>query len=77
MGIANPFTTDTENRKDPTIQPTIVHFNQATVPGHSDWNHFLLSSLYSGTDVLRSGRNIDNCTGMNPQVPIMTKDTIV
>ena len=32
-----------------------------------------LRILNSGIDVPRSGRNIDNCTGMNPQGPIVTK----
>ena len=37
MGIANPFRTHTLNQTDPTIQPTTVHFNKVTRPGHSDW----------------------------------------
>ena len=64
--VANPFRNHKANRKKPTIQPTIVHFNQATVPGHSDWDYFPLGSLDSGTDVPISGRNIYNHTGMNP-----------
>ena len=58
---------------DPTIQPTIVHLNQATGPGHSDQNHFPIRILNSGIDIPRSGRNIDNLFGMNLQVPIVTK----
>ena len=54
MSIANPFRTDTSNRIDPSIQPTILHFEQATGAEHSDRNHFPLSSLDSGTDVPKS-----------------------
>ena len=72
MDIADPFSTDTENRTDPTIQPTVVHLNQATGLGNSDRNHPPLISLDSGTDVPISGRNIYNRTGMNPQGPIVT-----
>ena len=50
----------------------MVHSNQLTVPGNSDREYFPLVSLDSGTAVPRSGRNIDNRTGMNPQVPIVT-----
>ena len=71
MGIANPIRTDTENLMDSTIQPTIVQLNWATATGHIDQNHSLLGTLDSGTDVPRSGRNIDNHTEMNPQGPIM------
>ena len=42
-----------------------------TGPGHSDQNHLPIGSLNSGIDVPRSGRNIDNPTGMNPQGPIV------
>ena len=55
---------------DPTIQTTIVHLKESTRLGHIDQNHFLVSSLNSGIYVPRSGRNIDNHTGMNPQEPI-------
>ena len=72
MGITNPFRTNKENWTDPTIQPTIVHFNQSTVPVHRDRNHSTFGSLDSSTDVPRSRRNIDNRTGMNPQGPIVT-----
>ena len=71
ISITNKIRTDTANRMDPTIQTTIFHFNQATGPGHSDRNHFPLGSLYSSTDFPISGRNIDNRTGMNPQVHIV------
>ena len=71
MGITNLFRTDTENRTDPNIQPTIVYLNQATLMVHSYWNHFSLGSLDSVTDVPRSGRNIDNRTWINPQGPIV------
>ena len=73
MGIANPFRTDTVNRTDPTIQPTIIQFYQSTVLGHSDRNQYLLGSFYIGTGVTRSERNIDNCTGMNPKGTFVTK----
>ena len=66
MGIANPFRTDAENRTEPAIKPTIVHSYQATVPVHSNQNHPPLESLDSGTDVPRSGRNIDKHNRMNP-----------
>ena len=72
VGIANPFRNNTENWADHTIKPTIVHFNQYTGPGNSDWDLYPLGSLDSGTDVTRSGRNIDNRTGMNPKGPIVT-----
>ena len=45
MGIVNPFRADKENWTDPNIQPTIAHFKQETVPGHSDRNHFTLRIL--------------------------------
>ena len=38
VGMANILRTDTENRTDPTIQPTIFHLKQETGPGHSDSN---------------------------------------
>ena len=69
MGIANPFRTDTENQREPTIKPTIVQFKQETGPGHIYRNHFPLRILDSGTDITRYGRNIDNHTGMNPWGP--------
>ena len=72
MDVENPFRTEKVNHVEPTIQPTIVYFNQVIVPRHSDWEHFPLSSLDSGTDVPSSGRNIDNRTRMTPQVPIVT-----
>ena len=72
MGILNPYRNNTENRTDPTIQPTSIHFNQSTLPGHSDCDHLPLGNFYSGTDVLRSGRNVDNQTGMKQQGLIMT-----
>ena len=31
ISIVNPLRADTENQKDPTIQPTIVHFKQSNV----------------------------------------------
>ena len=64
--IENKLSTYTDNWMDPTIQATMFHLNQATGPGHSDQNHLPISSLNSGIGVTRSGRNIDNCTGMNP-----------
>ena len=72
MGIANPFRTEIANQTDPTIQPTVTHFNQLIGMLHSYWNHFCLGSLDSGTDVPRSKRNIDNHTGMNPHEIIIT-----
>ena len=72
MGIANPFRDNTVNQTDPNIQPTIVYFKQATVPVHSDPNHFPLGSLDSGSEVPRSRQNIDNCTKMTLQGPIVT-----
>ena len=72
MGIVNPFRNDTENLTDPTIEPTIYRFNQATRLGHSDQNNYPLGSLDSDTDLSRSGRNIDNRTGMNPHGTIVT-----
>ena len=72
MGITDPFRTDTTNRRNPIIQPTIVQFYQDTILVHSDQNHFPIGSLDSGTDAPISGRNIDNRTEMNPQGPIGT-----
>ena len=57
---------------DSTIKPTIAHLKRATVPVHSGCNHFPIGSFNSGIDVSRSGRNIDNLTGMNLQGPIVT-----
>ena len=45
VDIANPFRTHKANRKYPNIQPTIVHSNQATGPGHSDQDYSSLGSL--------------------------------
>ena len=72
VSITNTLRTDTENRNYATIQPTIFHLNQATRPRHSDQDHFPIRNLNSGIDAPISGQNIDNCTGMNPQVPILT-----
>ena len=46
--IGKSFRIYTENRTDPTIQPTIDHLKQATRPGHSDRNQFSTRSLNSG-----------------------------
>ena len=72
VSIANTLRTDTDNRTDPTIQPTIVHIDQATKRVQSDQNHFPIGILNSGIGVPIYGRNIDNHTGMNPQGPIIT-----
>ena len=40
VDIVNPFRTDIANRMETTIQPTIMHFNQATGMVNSDRNHF-------------------------------------
>ena len=72
VGIANPFRNNTSNCMDPTIQLTIIHSNQATVPEHSGWDYSPLGSLDSVTDVIRYRQNIDSCTGMNPQGITMT-----
>ena len=72
LGIAKPFRTHPENWTDPTIKQTIVQYKQATGQGNSDRDYFQLGSFYSGTDVTRYRRNIDNCTGMNPQGSIVT-----
>ena len=74
VGITHPFRTHTENRNDPTIQPTTVHSNQVTGLVYSYRDHLPLSSLKSGTDVWIgvSGKNIYNRTGLNPKGPIGT-----
>ena len=72
VGIVIPFRAHATNFTDPTIKPTIVHYNQVTVPVHSNRDYFPLKSLDIGTYVCKYRRNIDNCTEMNPQVPIMT-----
>ena len=75
VGIVNLFRNHTANQTEPTIQPTIVHYNQATVTGHSDWEYLPLRILDSGTDVRSrgSGKNIDNHAGVNPQGPIVAR----
>ena len=40
--------------------------------GHSDRNIFPIGSLNSGIIVIRSGQNVDKCTEMIPQGPIVT-----
>ena len=72
VSIAKKLRTDISNRKDPTIQTTIVHLNQWTELWHSGQNHLPTGSFNSVIYVFRSGRNIDNHTGINPQGPIMT-----
>ena len=72
VSIANTLRTDTENHKDPNIQPTTIHIKQSSRPRHSERNHFHIGSLNSGIDVPRYGWNIDNRTEMNPQRPIIT-----
>ena len=61
VGIVHPFRTNNANHNNPTIQPTIVHSNQSTSWGHSDWNHFPLDILDSDPDAgsKGSGKNID------------------
>ena len=72
VSIANKLMNDTANWMNPTIQPIIAHLKKSAVPGHSDRNHFPIGSLNIGIGVPITGQNIDNHTGMNPQVPIMT-----
>ena len=74
IGIANPFSNQTDNCNNLTIQPTTVKFDQATRLGHSDREYSPLGILDSGTDVRIGGsrQNIDNCTKINPQGPIGT-----
>ena len=57
---------------DPTIQKNIIQFNQTTWPRQINQNHFPIISLNSSIGVTRSGQNIDNHTGMNPQGLIVT-----
>ena len=72
VSITNTLSTDTENRMDPNIQPTIVHLKQATELGHIGQNHLPIRSLNIGIDVPRCRRNIDIRTGINPQGSIVT-----
>ena len=72
VGIVNPFRTRIANRIDPNIQTTIVHSNQVIGPGHSYREYLPLEVVYSGTDIPRSGKNIDNRTRMNPHGHIVT-----
>ena len=72
VSIANKISSETANRIDSTIQPTIINFKQETGTGHSECNHLSIRSLNGGIDVPRCGQNIDNRTGMNPQGPIVT-----
>ena len=72
VSIAKKLRTDTANRNDPTIQQTTVHLKKGTGLGNSDRNHLPKGSLNSGIYVTRSGRNIYNNTGMNPQGQIVT-----
>ena len=71
VSIASTLRADTVNQTDLTIQPTIIHFKQATGPGHSDRNHFPIGILNSGIYVPRFRSNIDNYAGLNPQGPIV------
>ena len=72
--IAHLFSTHRESWNLPTIQPTIVHYNQATGWGNRERDYFTLGILYSGTDIQIRGhrRNINNRTGVYPQVLIIT-----
>ena len=72
VSTANTLRTNTVNRRGPTIQPTIIHLNQATRMGHSERNHFLIGSFNSGIGVPRSRCTIDNHSRMNQQVSIVT-----
>ena len=51
VSIANALSTDTENHKDHTFQPTTVHLKQTTRMGHNDQNHFPIGSFNSGIDI--------------------------
>ena len=71
-GISNSFNNDTANQMDHSIKPTIDHFKPATLLWHSDMNHFPLGSLYSGTDVPKSGKiqiNAHGKTHRDPSLP--------
>ena len=72
INIAIKLRADTANNMEPTIQPTIIHLKQANGTRHGERNHLPIGILNSGIDVPRSGRNIDNHIGMNPQGPIVT-----
>ena len=51
VSISHPFRTYTDNRPDPTIQPTIVHFKQVNGLGNSDQKHFPIGILNSSIDI--------------------------
>ena len=67
--IAHPFRTHREIWNDPIIQLTVIPSNQATRWVQSDQDYLPFRSLKVRTDVQsrRSGQNIDNRTGLNPQ----------
>ena len=75
VSITNTLRTGTAIHTHPNIQPTIFHTKKMTRTGKSDRKYFPIGNLNSGIDVPRSGRNIDNRTGINPQGPIMTTIT--
>ena len=68
LGIAHPSRIHRARQNALNIKPTIFHSNRTTGWGKID-RESPLRSFNSGTDVLtgRSGRNIDNHTGVNPQ----------
>ena len=72
ISIEKPLRDDTANLTFLTNQPTIVDLNQSTTPEKIDQKQFLIVCLNSDIDVTRSGRNIDNRAGMNPQGSIVT-----
>ena len=51
VGITPSFRSHGSRCNYPNIQPNIVHYNQATGWGHSDWDYLPLGILKSGTDV--------------------------
>ena len=72
VNITNTLSIDTENWTGHNIQPNMVYFQQATRLVHSDRKQLPIRRFNSCIDIYRSGRNIDNRTGINLWGPIVT-----
>ena len=74
VGIAHPSRSHRASQNESTIQPTIMHSNQPTGLGHSDWEYYPLGIFRNGTDFRSggSGRSIDNRTGTKLLEPTRT-----
>ena len=60
VSTVNILRTETANRTDPTIQPSIAHIKQANKLGHSDWNYPPFRIRKSGNKMsVDFGPNVD------------------